>query len=80
MKQVITTKVVCLLVFRAGLTAINAAPEIKSRTGAANIAHGTAKTITYITDKKWEPKLLLYGKNGIAALTFCEVEIGSGKQ
>ena len=43
-------------------------------------APSTAKTITYLTDKKWEPKLLLYGKNGIAALTFCEVEIGSGKE
>ncbi len=35
----------------------------------------TAKKITYLTDKKWEQKLLLYGKNGIPALTFCEVEI-----
>ena len=35
----------------------------------------TAKKITYLTDKKWEPKLLLYGKNGIPALTFCEVEV-----
>ena len=43
-------------------------------------APATAKTITYLTDKKWESKLLLYGKNGIAALTFCEVEIGSGKE
>jgi hypothetical protein len=38
-------------------------------------APSTAKTITYLTDKKWEPKLLLYGKNGIPALTFCEVEV-----
>ena len=38
-------------------------------------APSTAKTITYLTDKKWEPKLLLYGKNGIPALTFCEVEL-----
>ena len=35
----------------------------------------TAKTITYITDKKWDPKTLLYGKNGLAALTFCEVPL-----
>ena len=34
-----------------------------------------AKFITYITDKKWDPKTLLYGKNGIAALTFSEVAI-----
>ncbi len=36
-------------------------------------APATAKTITYITDKRWDSKTLLYGKNGIAALTFCEV-------
>ena len=34
-----------------------------------------AKTITYLVDKKWDAKNLLYGKNGIAALTFCEVPI-----
>jgi hypothetical protein len=36
---------------------------------------GMAKTITYLADKKWSNENLLYGKNGIAALTFCEVEI-----
>ncbi len=36
---------------------------------------GAAQTITYITDRKWDSKSLLYGKNGIAALTFCEVKI-----
>jgi hypothetical protein len=35
----------------------------------------TAKSITYLTDKKWDAKTLLYGKNGIAALTFCEVPL-----
>ena len=35
----------------------------------------TAKTITYLTDRKWDSKTLLYGKNGIAALTFCEVAL-----
>ena len=39
------------------------------------MAPATAKTITYITDKKWDPKTLLYGKNGLAALTFCEVPL-----
>ena len=39
-------------------------------------APATAKSITYLTDKKWDPKTLLYGKNGLAALTFCEVPIG----
>jgi hypothetical protein len=39
-------------------------------------APATAKSITYITDRKWDPKTLLYGKNGLAALTFCEVPIG----
>jgi hypothetical protein len=42
MKMVITTKVVSLLVFSAGLTAIKAAPEINNRAGAANIAPGNA--------------------------------------
>jgi hypothetical protein len=35
----------------------------------------TAKTITYLVDRRWDPKTLLYGKNGIAALTFCEVPL-----
>jgi len=39
-------------------------------------APATAKTITYLTDRKWDPKTLLYGRNGLAALTFCEVPIG----
>jgi hypothetical protein len=38
-------------------------------------APATAKTVTYLTDRKWNPKTLLYGKNGIAALTFCEVPL-----
>jgi hypothetical protein len=36
----------------------------------------TAKTITYLIDRKWDIKNLLYGQNGIAALTFCDVVIG----
>lgn len=42
-------------------------------------ATNTAKTITYLVDRKWDPKNLLYGKNGIAALTFCEVPIETAK-
>jgi hypothetical protein len=38
-------------------------------------APATAKTITYLTDRKWDSKTLLYGKNGLAALTFCEVPL-----
>jgi len=38
-------------------------------------APATVKTITYLTDRKWDPKTLLYGRNGIAALTFCEVPL-----
>jgi hypothetical protein len=34
-----------------------------------------AKTITYLVDRKWDIKNLLYGENGIAALTFCDVVI-----
>jgi hypothetical protein len=75
MKIVMKTKAMCLLVFSIGLTAIKASPEINNRTGAANIAPATAKTITYITDKKLDPKTLLCGKNGRAALAFCEVEV-----
>ena len=34
-----------------------------------------AKTITCLVDKKWDANNLLYGQDGIAALTFCEVPI-----
>ena len=34
-----------------------------------------AKTITYLVDKKWSNNNLLYGQNGIAALTFYEVPL-----
>ncbi len=51
--------------------------------GAANgnvlklklVAPAQAKTITYVQDKKWDARALLYGKNGIAALTFCDLEV-----
>jgi hypothetical protein len=52
MKIVIKTKVMCLLVFSAGHTAIRASPEINNWTGAVNNAPATAQTITYLTDKK----------------------------
>ncbi len=42
-------------------------------------APAAAKTITYIVDSKWDRKTVLYGKNGIAALTFCEVPIAAEK-
>jgi len=42
-------------------------------------ATADAKTITYLVDRSWDPKNLLYGKNGIAALTFCEVPIEPAK-
>ncbi|GDX40716.1 hypothetical protein LBMAG21_10080 [Armatimonadota bacterium] len=38
-----------------------------------------AKTITYLDSKAWNENSLLYGLNGIAALTFCEVSIRAGK-
>ena len=38
-----------------------------------------ATTITYLADKKWDPNNLLYGQNGLAALTFCEVPVLAGK-
>lgn len=34
-----------------------------------------AKTVTYLDSANWNPENLLYGKNGLAALTFCEVAI-----
>lgn len=39
-------------------------------------ATAPAKTVTYLVDKKWDSQNLLYGQNGIAALTFFEVAIG----
>jgi len=35
----------------------------------------SAKAITYLVDRKWDIKNLLYGQNGIAALTFCDVPL-----
>jgi hypothetical protein len=39
----------------------------------------TARHITYLDSKSWNPTNLLCGVNGIAALTFCDVPIQSGK-
>jgi hypothetical protein len=36
-----------------------------------------AATITYLDGASWNPKNLLRGANGIAALTFCEVPLGA---
>ncbi len=38
-----------------------------------------ATAITYLVDRRWDPNSLLYGRNGIAALTFCEVPIAPAK-
>ncbi len=35
----------------------------------------TTKTITYLVDRKWNSQTLLYGQNGVAALTFFEVPV-----
>ena len=35
--------------------------------------------ITYLDSASWSPENLLYGKNGIAALTFCDVPIEPAK-
>jgi hypothetical protein len=32
-------------------------------------------TVTYLDSAKWSPDNLLWGQNGLAALTFCEVPI-----
>ena len=34
-----------------------------------------SKTVTYIDSDNWNPDNLLYGQNGLAALTFCDVPI-----
>ncbi len=39
----------------------------------------TAKKITYIKETQWSQDRLLIGANGIAALTFAEVDIGLGR-
>ena len=38
-------------------------------------AAATAKTLTYLDSRAWSVDTLLYGGNGIAALTFCDVPI-----
>lgn len=37
----------------------------------------TATTVTYLDSARWNPDHLLYGQNGRAALTFCEVPLES---
>ena len=39
----------------------------------------TAQAIAYLDSKSWSQENLLYGENGIAALTFCNVPILPGK-
>lgn len=34
-----------------------------------------ARKITYLKDRSWNENNILYGENGIAALTFCAVPI-----
>ncbi|MFN0051794.1 MAG: DUF2341 domain-containing protein [Planctomycetales bacterium] len=36
-----------------------------------------SKTVTYLDSDHWSPDNLLYGQNGLAALTFCDVPIES---
>jgi len=38
-------------------------------------AAATARTLTYLDSRAWNANNLLYGENGIAALTFCDVPI-----
>ena len=38
-----------------------------------------ASKVTYLDSVHWNPDNLLYGKNGIAALTFCDVPIESSR-
>lgn len=38
-------------------------------------ASSTAQRITYLDSKMWNPDNLIYGVNGVAALTFCNVRV-----
>jgi hypothetical protein len=40
----------------------------------------TARKITYLKEMSWSQERLLIGKNGIAALTFCEVPIADARE
>jgi len=61
----------------------DAAAQIGSGAASGNIitikltSPSAAKTIAYLPGRVWDgtPKSLLYGKNGIAALTFCSVPL-----
>jgi hypothetical protein len=48
--------------------------------GSVLAAPADAKTITCLIDKKWEYKTVLYGANGITALTFCGVPVAIAKE
>ena len=57
--------------------------QITSATVAGNVVTlmlkraTNARSLTYLKEMSWNPENLLIGKNGIAALTFCDVPIGS---
>ncbi len=38
-----------------------------------------SRTVTYLDSANWSPDNLLYGQNGLAALTFCEVPMDRGR-
>jgi hypothetical protein len=40
-------------------------------------AEAEVKTVTYLDSERWDPKNVLRGSNGIAALTFCEVPVAA---
>jgi len=55
--------------------------KVASGTASGNVitlkltAAATAQTLTYLDSRAWSENNLLYGENGIAALTFCGVPI-----
>ncbi|MFN9135045.1 MAG: hypothetical protein ACK5YE_04345, partial [Planctomyces sp.] len=54
--------------------AVNTAAE--GRQVRLKLKPGTqADRITYLDSARWNPENLLYGQNGLAALTFCDVPI-----
>lgn len=40
----------------------------------------SSRTVTYLDSASWNPETLLYGQNGLAALTFCDVLIAEHAQ
>jgi hypothetical protein len=50
--------------------------RVKGNVVTLKLKEGSAaKSISYLDERSWSQTKLLFGENGIAALTFCEVPI-----